>query len=101
VEGGAQAETACWRVLVSGRVQGVGFRWYAVEQARALGLQGWVRNLPDGRVEAWVQGQPPAVESMLAWLAKGPRHARVDALERHPEPPGAYVDFSVQRGELL
>jgi acylphosphatase len=96
---GASAESpTCFRVLVSGRVQGVAFRWHAVEQARQLGVDGWIQNLPDGRVEAWVQGKPPAVESMLAWLARGPAHARVDAVERHREQPGPWQGFNVRRG---
>jgi acylphosphatase len=88
-------------VLVSGRVQGVGFRWYTVEQARGLGLQGWVRNLPDGRVEAWIQGEPSAVEAMLDWLGHGPSHAVVDGLERQAETPRAYDGFRVRHGSLL
>ena len=88
---------ACFRVLVSGRVQGVAFRWHAVEQARQLGVDGWVQNLPDGRVEAWVHGAPTAVEAMLAWLARGPSHARVDSVERHREEPGPCQGFSVRR----
>ena len=94
---GSAAGPCCWRVLVSGRVQGVGFRWYAVEQARQLGVDGWIQNLPDGRVEAWVQGEKAAVEAMLAWLAHGPSHARVEAVERHAETAGPWRGFSVRR----
>lgn len=75
-------------MLVSGRVQGVGFRWYARAKAEELGLAGWVRNLPDGRVEAWLEGEEEAVRAMLAWLAKGPPAARVtnvEAVVREPE----------------
>ena len=63
--------------LVTGRVQGVGFRWFVVREASALGVAGWTRNLPDGRVEALAQGEPEAVEALAAALAKGPPHARV------------------------
>lgn len=66
------------RVLIAGRVQGVSFRWYTVEQANRLGVRGWVRNLPDGRVEALVEGEPEAVERMVEWLRTGPRMAQVD-----------------------
>jgi acylphosphatase len=68
-------------VLVSGRVQGVGFRWHARAKGQDLGLAGWVRNLPDGRVEAWLEGDEGAVRAMLAWLERGPPAARVTGLE--------------------
>lgn len=68
-------------VRLSGRVQGVGFRWSAMAEARALGVDGWVRNTGDGGVEALVQGSPEAVERMLAWLRHGPGGARVDGFE--------------------
>jgi acylphosphatase len=73
----ARAELTARRVLVDGRVQGVGFRWRTQQEAQALGVGGWVRNLPDGSVEAHVQGEPPAVEALVAWLRQGPSHARV------------------------
>lgn len=82
--------TAARHVLVSGRVQGVAFRWNAREAARELGVAGWVRNLADGRVEAWIEGDEPALERMLAWLAHGPPASRVDGVEaRAVEPTGA------------
>jgi len=68
-------------VWVRGTVQGVAFRWHTKERARELGLAGWVRNLPDGRVEAWIEGEVPAVEEMLAWLRRGPPSARVAGVE--------------------
>ncbi len=70
----------CRHVWVSGRVQGVWFRARTAEQARALGLQGWVRNRADGRVEVLIQGLECTVERLLAWLAQGPPLARVDRL---------------------
>ncbi len=66
--------------LVSGRVQGVGFRYFVLRQARLLGLRGYVRNLPDGRVEFLLQGAPDAVARMIDQIRSGPAHARVDDL---------------------
>lgn len=64
-------------VLVSGQVQGVGFRWSTCRAAREHGVAGWVRNLPDGRVEAEVEGEADAVGRMVTWLEHGPSTAAV------------------------
>lgn len=72
---------AARHVLVSGRVQGVWFRDTCCEQARNLGVAGWVRNLADGRVEAVFEGPDGAIERMVAWCHEGPSRARVDAVE--------------------
>jgi acylphosphatase len=86
------------RVVVSGRVQGVGFRQHAVEQAQRLGLTGWVRNLPDGRVEALAEGEKAAVETLVAWCKRGPRLARVDEARVSWEPHrGEFADFRIAR----
>jgi acylphosphatase len=74
-------------VVVSGRVQGVGFRHAARRRARELGLSGWVRNLPDGRVEAVAEGPGEQVEEFLRFLGRGPEGARVTALEVEDEEP--------------
>lgn len=66
---------------VRGDVQGVGFRQATVRQANKLGIDGWVRNLPDGSVEVMLCGEEPALEAMTAWLQAGPAAARVDAVE--------------------
>lgn len=71
-------------VVVSGRVQGVGFRWSTRRRAEELGVSGWVRNLDDGRVEAHIEGTAEAVQDMLAWLRKGPVGAEVTHLEDCP-----------------
>ncbi|HEX7080117.1 MAG TPA: acylphosphatase [Gammaproteobacteria bacterium] len=68
------------RYLVSGRVQGVFYRASAASEARRLGLAGWARNLPDGRVEVVAAGDRRAVEALCAWLWKGPPAARVDGV---------------------
>lgn len=84
-------------VVVSGRVQGVGFRWSARETADALGITGWVRNRRDGRVEAHVEGPPQAVEEMVAWLAEGPSPARVAEVETAPARAEGHERFEVRR----
>jgi acylphosphatase len=75
------------RVLVSGRVQGVWFRESTREEADRLGVAGWVRNLPDGRVEATFEGPVLGVEAMVAWCRRGPPNAGVDRVEEMPEEP--------------
>ena len=82
--------------LVEGRVQGVGFRFFVLDTAETLGVTGWVRNLPDGRVESVFEGSDPAVQAMLAWCRRGTPPARVDRVEAVEEPPsGEYSDFAI------
>ena len=69
------------RVVIDGRVQGVGFRFSTQREAMALGLGGWVRNLGDGRVEAEFEGARPALDAMLAWCRSGPAFAMVSTVE--------------------
>ena len=79
-----------------GRVQGVGFR-YAVERAaRSRGVAGWVRNRSDGTVEAVFEGEPEAVESMVAYSEQGPRGAIVERVEVEPEQPSGERGFAVR-----
>ena len=79
-------EDACIAVAarISGRVQGVWFRGWVREEARRLGLTGWVRNEPDGSVAALFVGPGTAVAAMLALCREGPPHARVHAVETAP-----------------
>lgn len=72
------------RLLISGVVQGVGFRYSMLAQARLLGVGGWVRNLRDGRVEAMIAGDAVRVEAMLAWSRIGPAGGSVDKLIVEP-----------------
>lgn len=69
------------RILVAGIVQGVAYRQSAAWEAERLGLAGWVRNLPDGRVEALAEGPRDRVESLVAWCWRGPPSARVSQVE--------------------
>jgi acylphosphatase len=69
------------RILVAGIVQGVAYRQSAAWEAERLGLAGWVRNLPDGRVEALAEGPRERVESLVAWCWRGPPSARVSQVE--------------------
>ncbi|MBN1993070.1 MAG: acylphosphatase [Anaerolineae bacterium] len=75
-------------VFVSGRVQGVNFRWHTQRKAQELGLTGWVRNLWDGRVEAIFEGDEKAVKNAVSWCYDGPPSARVDNVETAYETPG-------------
>ncbi|HWR36149.1 MAG TPA: acylphosphatase [Clostridia bacterium] len=76
---GARLETR--RYIVSGRVQGVGFRWYVEREARILGLSGWVRNKQDGSVEVLAAGTREQLGALYDKLKQGPRAARVDDVE--------------------
>ena len=82
------------RIVVSGWVQGVGYRAFVLRRAHELGLGGWVRNLPDGRVEAEAAGPEDALQQFVAALKAGPRPARVANAEEQwyerPEAPGGF-----------
>jgi len=83
-------------VIVSGIVQGVNFRRYTQLTARQLGVNGWVRNLPDGRVEGCFEGDAEAVGSLLDWCRSGPPSGRVDNLEiREGSFTAEFSDFSI------
>jgi len=86
------------RVGVEGRVQGVNFRSFTSEHARRLGLKGYVKNLPDGSVEAVIEGDPGGVESLVEVLRKGPPAAHVTGLRVEEEKPtGEFLDFKIRR----
>jgi acylphosphatase len=83
--------------LISGRVQGVGFRFFAEDAASREGVHGWVRNLPDGRVEATAEGEAEAIERFERALRHGPRGARVDEVEVDDRvPSGRESGFSIR-----
>lgn len=81
---------------VSGRVQGVFFRTEAQGRARSLGLAGWVRNVPDGSVEAVFEGPAERVRSMLDWCHRGPRHAEVEDVTADWEEPQGEEGFRIR-----
>ena len=84
------------RVIIHGRVQGVFFRMETRKAARQFGATGWVRNLPDGTVEAVMEGSAETVESLLNWCGRGPRLSRVDKLDIIRESyTGEYDSFEV------
>ena len=84
------------RAIVRGRVQGVFFRAEASSRARSLGLVGWVRNVPDGTVEAVFEGAQEHVDSMLRWCEHGPAGARVESVDVEWEPPAGARAFEVR-----
>jgi len=82
---------------ISGRVQGVSFRAYTQEEARSIGVTGWVRNIPDGRVEAVFEGNTNQIEEMIDWFHTGPPLARVQDVEvRRESYQGDFDDFKIR-----
>jgi acylphosphatase len=78
-------------------VQGVNFRRYTQMTARQLGVCGWVRNLPDGRVEGCFEGDTAAVDSLVDWCRSGPPASRVDGIDIRKEPfAGEFTDFAIR-----
>jgi acylphosphatase len=85
------------RLLISGRVQGVGYRASTSWAARNLGLKGWVRNLDDGRVEALVEGPKAKIDELIAWARQGPPAARVsDVAVAWDVATGEFQGFGVE-----
>jgi acylphosphatase len=88
-------------VVISGRVQGVGFRYATYHAARQNGVRGWVRNRPDGRVEAELEGDDLAVGRVVAWCRHGPPGARVEGIDvRWEAPTGTEFGFNIARTPL-
>jgi acylphosphatase len=85
-----------YRVLISGRVQGVFFRDTCRRLAEQHGVSGWVRNLPDGRVEAVFEGPADNVRCLVDWAHTGPRLASVDTVAVNPEPPEGLSAFHIR-----
>lgn len=86
------------RVIVSGVVQGVNFRYHTQSAARRIGVAGWVRNLADGTVEGCFEGEEGLVEELIAWCRRGPVSARVDDLHVERQPYlGEFSEFMIIR----
>jgi acylphosphatase len=84
-------------VRAHGFVQGVSFRWYARQHAQSLALSGWVRNCPDGTVEAVAEGQDDAVARFVDWMRHGPSMAQVERLDVEEEAPaGESGSFTIR-----
>ena len=88
--------TIARRLVASGRVQGVFFRDSTRREANRLGVTGWVRNRPDGTVEAYAEGAPEAVEALVRWAREGPRHADVDDVRVSEAEPAGCTRFEVR-----
>lgn len=87
---------AARHVSVTGRVQGVFFRAWMRDQASELGITGWVRNCPDGRVDSHIEGEERSVEQLIERLHRGPRAARVDDVHVWNVEPCDFDDFEVR-----
>jgi acylphosphatase len=83
------------RAVVRGRVQGVGFRYFAERTARQTGVRGWVRNLPDGSVETFVEGSEEAVRRYLEIIREGPRLGKVSAIEEEESAAAGHTGFEI------
>jgi acylphosphatase len=88
--------TKAVEVRITGRVQGVSFRYWTQQQARELGVTGWVRNEPDGSVTGHFEGPAGAVDGLVAWCGHGPPGARVDAVDVVEVPPAGADGFDVK-----
>lgn len=83
-------------IFIKGKVQGVYYRQKTMETAKASGITGWVRNLPDGRVEAVLEGDEPSVKKVVEWCHTGPPDARVEKVEEKIENyTGEFSDFTI------
>ena len=85
-------------VYIKGKVQGVFFRWWTQRQAEKLGLTGWVRNLPDGRVEAVFEGPTEKIEQMIERCKKGSAGAQIEKVEiEKRKASGVFSEFEIER----
>ncbi len=85
-------------ITIHGRVQGVGFRFYAMEMAYKFGVRGFVANLSDGTVYAEAEGEPKGVTEFLAWCRRGPIGAHVTGVTSEEGPVSGFTSFDIRRG---
>lgn len=85
-----------YKIHVSGRVQGVGFRWSAANEAHSLGISGFVKNLPDGNVYIEAEGSVAALNRFLEWCKRGPSFVFVDSVQMEKCPIKEYRDFRIE-----
>jgi len=89
--------SAAAHLIARGRVQGVGFRFFAHRVARGRGITGWVKNLPDGSVEIHAEGEKQAMEEFISRIKEGPRFGSVSDIEQvWIEPTGRYTDLDIR-----
>jgi acylphosphatase len=89
-------EKLLFKIYISGRVQGVGFRWSAVNKARDLGIKGYVKNLSDGSVYMEAEGYREKLDAFVEWCKKGPGYGFVESVKADPSPPENYSDFHIE-----
>jgi acylphosphatase len=91
-----EEKTTAFFARVRGRVQGVGFRYSAVQEAQRLKVNGWVRNVSEGDVEVWAEGPEENTDLFLAWLRRGPQYSKVESVVKDERKPQGYSDFGVK-----
>lgn len=85
-----------FEIWISGTVQGVFFRKSTEEKAEELGVKGWVKNLPDGRVQAWAEGEESAIKEFIDWCHKGPSRSDVKDLKKESRQPQQFKSFEIR-----
>ena len=90
-------EKRLYKITVKGHVQGVGFRWSAAREANSLGLNGYVRNMPDGNVYIEAEGTPAQLEPFIGWCRTGPGFGYVDEVEIEKCPAVNHSGFRIER----
>jgi acylphosphatase len=89
-------EKLLYKISVSGRVQGVGFRWNAANEARNRGIKGFVKNLTDGSVYIEAEGSPNQLNTFVEWCKRGPAHGSVERVNVDKLPPVDYKEFRIE-----